>query len=678
MSARKILVSSALPYANGDIHIGHLLEYIQTDIWVRFQRMTGNETYFVCADDAHGTPVMLRASALGESPETLIDRMHGEHLRDFTDFGISFDNYHSTHSDDNRILSEMIYGRLKEAGLIEVREIEELFDPKEKIYLPDRYIRGTCPRCGAEDQYGDSCESCGSVYQPRDLKNFYSAVSGAEPEWRRTEHHFLRLGEQGEMLRQWITEEIPDRRRQGASKPRLQREARNKLDEWFKDGLKDWDISRNGPYFGFRIPGTEDKYFYVWLDAPIGYLASFRNLCDREGMGFDKFLQGEDTEMYHFIGKDILYFHALFWPAMLHNSGFRKPTQVFAHGFLMVNGGKMSKSRGTFITARSYIEQGLNPEWLRYYFASKLNDRIEDVDLNLGDFVNKVNSDLVGKLANIPSRVSGFLAERLQGRLASPGEPWIAPDRDGLAALYEDRKYVEVVSQAMRFAEEVNRRLERSKLWELGRDEGRRDELAAICTGALQAFRQLCVLLKPVIPAFVAKAEEFLGIEPLQWDDLGKPLPEGHAIGRAPHLAKRIAPKLINALIEANRSGPEGDGAGSGKKGGGFSLVGIDEFAKIDMRVAEVKEAAAVPESRKLMRLVLDLGDEGQKTVFAGIQNEWSPEELVGMQVVVVNNLEPRRMKFGTSEGMVIAGTDDAGVHLLTPARRCRNGSRIG
>jgi len=674
-----MLVTSALPYANGDIHIGHLLEYIQTDIWVRFQRMGGNDVRYVCADDAHGTPVMLRASALGESPESLVARMKEEHLRDFDSFAISFDNYHSTHSEENRELAEMIYGRLKEGGFIEVREIEELYDPQEKIYLPDRYVRGTCPRCGAQDQYGDSCEACGSVYQARELKDPYSAVSGAKPEWRKTEHHFLRLAEQGDMLREWITGEVPDRMRPGETKPRLQRETRNKLDEWFKDGLRDWDISRNGPYFGFRIPGTDDKYFYVWLDAPIGYLASYRNLCAKEDSDFWDFMGSEDAEMYHFIGKDILYFHALFWPAMLRNSGLRMPTQVFAHGFLVVDGEKMSKSRGTFITARSYVEQGLNPEWLRYYFACKLNDRIEDVDLNLEDFVSRVNSDLVGKLANIPSRVTGFLMKQFGGKLAAPSDPWIEPDADEFAALYEGRKFSEAMSKAMRLAEEVNRRLERAKPWELVKDESRQDELAETCSEALRSFRALCVVLKPVLPMLVASAEQFLHVDPLRWSDLDTTLPEGHEVGKAPHLAKRINPKMIEALLEANRS-EQGESQAPAQEEEGeeetVAAIGIADFAKVDLRVAEVLEAGDVAESRKLLRLRLDLGDR-QKTVFAGIKQHWTPDELVGRQVVVVDNLEPRKMKFGTSEGMVIAATDTDGVHLLTPARKCRNGSKV-
>lgn len=681
---RKILVTSALPYANGDIHIGHLFEDIQADIWVRFQRLSGNEIHFVCADDAHGTPVMLRAAADGVPPEELIGRMREEHVRDYAAFGISFDNYHSTHSEENRALAEEIYGRLRDAGLVEVREVEQLFDPEEGIFLPDRYVRGQCPRCGAQDQYGDSCESCGAAYSTRELVGPRSAISGATPVWRKSDHHFLRLGEQGGMLREWIGSELPDPAGRGASLPRLQGEVRNKLDEWFRDGLRDWDISRDGPYFGFRIPGTEDKYFYVWLDAPIGYMASFRNLCDREGIDFDRFWRdGDGTELYHFIGKDILYFHALFWPAMLHNSGFRKPTRLFAHGFLMVDGEKMSKSRGTFITARSWIEQGLNPEWLRYYFAGKLNDRIEDANLGLDDFVNRVNSDLVGKLVNIPSRVAGFLAKHFAGELCAPDERWIEPDAARLGGLYEDRRFSELVFEVMRLAETVNARIEQARPWDLAKGEAGLPELRRVCSCALESFRVLCVLLKPILPSFAAAAEEFLRTGPLAWDDIGAPLAAGHRIGRYPHLMRRVDRKTINRLLEANRAP---DAAAAAPKAGKAQPepkgqdtpkpIGIGEFAKVDMRVAEVLEAHEVDGSDRLLRLVLDVGD-ARKTVFAGIKGHHAPGDLVGRQVVVVNNLAPRKMRFGTSEGMVLTAGDDDEVRLLAPTGKCPNGSRI-
>ncbi len=674
--SRKILVTNALPYANGDIHIGHLLEHIQSDTWVRFQRLMGNEVYYVCADDTHGTPVMLRASEKGISPEELIGQMHAEHVRDFEAFGISYDNYHTTHSEENRILAETIYGNLKKAGLIVIRDVEQLYDPKERMYLPDRYVRGVCPRCGAKDQYGDSCESCGAVYSPAELKEAYSVVSGTTPEWRKTDHHFIKLGGQGDMLRSWITEDIPDPMGgEGAVKPRIQKEARNKLDEWFKDGLRDWDISRNGPYFGFRIPDTEDKYFYVWLDAPIGYMASFRNYCDRNGVDFDLYWKSEESELYHFIGKDILYFHALFFPAMLHNSGFRRPTQIYAHGFLMVDGEKMSKSRGTFITARSYIEQGLNPEWLRYYLACKLSDRIEDVDLSLDDFISRVNSDLVGKLANIPSRVSGFLMKHFNGELVQPKDSWIKPDAHRIASLYEARRFSEVVPEVIRLAEEVNRRYDQCKPWEIAKEGIRLSELQEICSAALGAFRQICILLKPILPQFVAEAERFMGVEPLSWDDLAVPLPAGHKVGKAPHLMKRIERRMIDALLDANRIGrPAADGDSGGDVP---EQVAIDDFARIDLRIADVKEAHDVPESSKLVRLLLDVGGT-ERTVFAGIKRDWKPEDLVGMQVVLVNNLAPRKMKFGTSEGMVIAAESESGeIQLLIPAGRCRSGSRV-
>lgn len=654
---RRILVTSALPYANGAIHIGHLLEHVQSDSWVRFMRMRGHEAHFVCADDAHGTPVMIAAEQQGARPEELIGRMQREHEEDLAHFGVAYDCYHTTHSDENRELATGIYGRLREAGRIAKRSVAQLYDPQQKQFLADRYIRGDCPRCGAPDQNGDNCEECGATYAATELGRPRSALSGAELEIRKSEHYFFELSACGDFLKDWLTTAAPG----PGPGPRLQKQAENKLMEWFDGGLQDWDISRDAPYFGFEIPDAPGKYFYVWLDAPIGYLASFRRLCRENGVDFDAFLAPDTgTEMYHFIGKDIMYFHGLFWPAMLREAGHRTPTRLFIHGFLTVNGMKMSKSKGTFITAASYRRLGLDPDWLRYYMASKLNDRIEDVDLNLDEFIQRVNADLVGKIANIPSRVARLLAAQCGGKMAEPGAPLLDFDAEEVAALYEGRKFSEATRRIMAQAERVNQHMEREKPWELSRDPAQRDRLHRVCTDALNAFKDLLICLKPLMPRFAAAAEEYLACGPLAWSGLGQPLPAGHALGEFKHLMKRVGAKDMDRLLAANRSAPPP--AAAPAEGAGAGLADVKDFAKLELRVAEVLEAAAVEGSDKLLRLRVSLGADGERVIFAGIKAHVDPASLAGRKIAVVANLKPRKMRFGTSEGMALAASGDGGV----------------
>lgn len=667
---RKILVTTALPYANGSLHIGHMLEHIQSDIWVRFQRMRGHEVYSVCADDAHGTPVMLKAKAEGVSPETLIERMAREHVRDFADFGISFDNYYTTHSDENRALAERIFHALDAGGHVRKRTISQAFDPVEEIFLPDRFIRGACPKCGAADQYGDSCESCGSTHAPSDLVNPYSAVSGATPVAKDTEHYFFALGDFEDMLKQWTAGE------------HVQEEVRNKLKEWFDSGLKDWDISRDAPYFGFEIPGETDKYFYVWLDAPIGYFASFKNLCERIGLDFESFVgAGADAELYHFIGKDILYFHTLFWPAMLHGSGFKTPDAVFAHGFLTVNGQKMSKSRGTFVSAREYLNH-LPPDYLRYYLAAKLNDRVEDLDLNLEDFAVRVNSDLVGKVVNIASRCAGFVNGRFDNRLAGVlDRPQLVAEfadaSEPLAALFEARRYSRAIRDVMELADRANRYVNERRPWEVAKDRARDDELHAICTTGLNLFRVLITYLAPVTPALAERAGQFLNLEllaPGAWRGVGETLP-GHEIAEFRHLLKRLDLKRIDRMIEASKPAPGQDDDGAAARETG--VVGIDEFAKLDLRVARIVAAQHVEGADRLLKLTLDIGS-GKREVFAGIRSAYEPDKLIGRLTAMVANLAPRKMRFGVSEGMLlVAGSGDRELFLLAPDDGAQPGMRI-
>jgi methionyl-tRNA synthetase len=555
MKKRRVLVTSALPYANGAIHLGHLVEYIQTDIWVRFQRMQGHEVHYVCADDTHGTPVMLRAEQESVTPEQLIERMHAAHRNDFDGFRIGFDNYYSTHTPENRELCYAFYRKLSAAGLIAKRAIEQYFDPLKQLFLPDRFIKGECPKCHARDQYGDACEACGTTYSPTDLIKPYSAISGAQPVKKRSDHFFFRLGDCTEFLRRWTR-----------SPGTLQTEAANKLDEWFKAGLSDWDISRDAPYFGFEIPDAPGKYFYVWLDAPVGYFASFKNLADRTGTDFAAFtdaVQSRDagTEMVHFIGKDILYFHALFWPAMLDRAGYRTPTSVFAHGFLTVNGEKMSKSRGTFITAESYLDQGLDPEWLRYYYAAKLNATMEDIDLNLEDFVARVNSDLVGKYVNIASRCAGFIAKRFQGKLADriPALPWVGEMKAAagtIAGHYDQREFGKASREIMRWADAANQYLDDQKPWDLAKIPGRERQMHEVCSLGVNLFRVLTVYLKPMLPAVAARVEAFLNIPALSWADARSDL-LGHGIRDYQHLMTRVDRKQVDALVAASKGSPQ-------------------------------------------------------------------------------------------------------------------------
>ncbi|PKO83784.1 MAG: methionine--tRNA ligase [Betaproteobacteria bacterium HGW-Betaproteobacteria-11] len=694
MKQRKILVTSALPYANGAIHLGHLVEYIQTDIWVRFQKMRGHECWYVCADDTHGTPIMLRAEREGILPEALIARVHGEHSRDFAGFHIVFDNYHTTHSAETRFHSEDIYGKLKAAGLIEVRAIEQYYDPLKQMFLPDRFIKGECPKCGAQDQYGDSCEACGAAYAPTELKNPYSAVSGAKPELKSSDHYFFKLSDPRcqQFLREWT--------RRGS----LQTEAANKLHEWLGDEgenrLTDWDISRDAPYFGFEIPDAPGKYFYVWLDAPVGYMGSFKNLCARQNIDFDAFWsKASEAELYHFIGKDILYFHALFWPAMLEYAGYRTPTGVFAHGFLTVDGAKMSKSRGTFITAESYLAQGLNPEWLRYYYAAKLGGTMEDIDLSLDDFAARVNSDLVGKYINIASRAAGFIAKRFDGKLVSEhlaekfdaALPGLREAAEEIAEYYEVRDFARAMRRLMALADLVNQYVDRNQPWVLAKQEGQEARLHEVCSILVNAFRILTIYVKPVLPKLVQCAEEFLNIAPLAWADTTHLLPPAHLINPYEHLMTRVEGKQIEALLAANRESLEPAVQAAvpptpavaphspqrhaehqqNAEDKMQNQITIDDFARIDLRIARIAAAAHVEGADKLIRLTLDLGPLGTRQVFAGIKSAYDPATLVGRLTVMVANLAPRKMKFGLSAGMVLAASDPegttAGLYLLSP-----------
>ena len=673
--ARNILVTSALPYANGPIHIGHLVEYIQTDIWVRFQKMYGNRCIYVCADDAHGTPIMLRARQEGIEPEQLITRVSGEHQADFAEFNVDFDNYHSTHSEENRFFSNTIYERNRDKGHVSSRTITQAYDPVEKMFLPDRFIKGECPKCGAQEQYGDNCEVCGASYSPSELKNPVSAVSGATPEQRESEHYFFRLGDFEPMLKAWT--------RGG----HLQAEVSNKLNEWFVAGLQEWDISRDAPYFGFEIPDHPGKYFYVWLDAPIGYMASFQNLCDRtEGLEFDDFWAPDSTaELYHFIGKDIIYFHALFWPAMLHGADFRTPTAVFSHGFLTVDGQKMSKSRGTFIKARTYLDH-LNPEYLRYYFAAKLGSGVEDIDLNLEDFSARVNSDLVGKVVNIASRCAGFLRKRFDSRLSDQVcEPGLFDEfaRAGksIAGRYEKREFSHAVREIMALADRANQYIDEKKPWVIAKQEGRERELHEVCSLGINLFRLLIGYLRPILPATAEKSEAFLQVGPLTWEDLATPL-TGHGIAKFKPLMTRVESKQIEAMVEDSKEDlasqqPETRPDGPLVTDPISDTIEYPDFAKLDLRVVKILKAEQVEGADKLLQLTLDLGGE-TRNVFAGIKSAYNPEQLEGRMTVMVANLAPRKMRFGVSEGMVLAaGPGGKEIFVLTPDSGAEPGMRV-
>jgi methionyl-tRNA synthetase len=678
---RRILVTSALPYANGPIHIGHLVEYLQTDIWVRFQKLRGHECHYVCADDAHGTPIMLRAEQEGIAPEALIARIGAEHQADFSAFGVAFDNYHSTHSPENREIATLIYERLRDAGHITRRAIQQAFDPVKQMFLPDRFIKGTCPRCGAGDQYGDNCEACGATYAPTDLLDPRSVLTGVTPEQRESEHLFFRLGNFENMLKEWLANSD------------LQPGVINKLQEWFETGLQDWDISRDAPYFGFEIPDAPGKYFYVWLDAPIGYLASFRHFCDRTGVDFQSFCAADSTaEMYHFIGKDITYFHTLFWPAMLKGAGFRLPSSVFVHGFLTVDGQKMSKSRGTFITARTYLDH-LHPEYLRYYFAAKLGAAIDDIDLNLEDFQHRVNADLVGKVVNIASRCAGFITRDFAGRLAAQGDDpalvsALQAAGDGIAQAYETREFARAMREIMGLADRVNQYIDQRKPWVLAKQENAREELHAVCSTGIELFRLLMIYLKPVLPFMARDAEEFLACGELRWHD-HETLLGAHVIKPFKPLLNRIDPAKVTAMIDDSKATPprpaakvENPAAGVAAKAPSEKTVvpeqiSIDEFSRIDLRVARIAAANAVEGADKLVQLTLDLGSETRQ-VFAGIKAAYAPEALVGKHVVMVANLAPRKMRFGVSEGMVLAASGEGpGIFLIAPEAGAEPGMRV-
>ncbi|EFV80682.1 MULTISPECIES: methionine--tRNA ligase [Neisseria] len=683
---RKILVTSALPYANGSIHLGHMVEHIQTDVWVRFQKLRGHECYYCCADDTHGTPVMLAAQKQGIAPEDMIAKVREEHLADFTGFFIGYDNYYSTHSPENKQFSEQIYRALKANGKIESRVIKQLFDPEKQMFLPDRFVKGECPKCHAQDQYGDNCEVCGTTYSPTELINPYSAVSGAKPELRESEHFFFKLGECADFLKAWTSGNNPH-----DGKPHLQAEALNKMKEWLGEGeettLSDWDISRDAPYFGFEIPDAPGKYFYVWLDAPVGYMASFKNLCDRIGIDFDEYFKADSqTEMYHFIGKDILYFHALFWPAMLHFSGHRAPTGVYAHGFLTVDGQKMSKSRGTFITAKSYLEQGLNPEWMRYYIAAKLNSKIEDIDLNLQDFISRVNSDLVGKYVNIAARASGFIAKRFEGRLKDVADSELlaklTAQSEAIAECYESREYAKALRDIMALADIVNEYVDANKPWELAKQEGQDERLHEVCSELINAFTMLTAYLAPVLPKVAENAAKFLNLEAITWANTRETLGE-HAINKYEHLMQRVEQKQVDDLIEANKQSITATAAPAAEESKYEKVAeqaSFDDFMKIDMRVAKVLNCEAVEGSTKLLKFDLDFGFE-KRIIFSGIAASYpNPAELNGRMVIAVANFAPRKMaKFGVSEGMILsAATAEGKLKLLDVDVGAQPGDKVG
>ncbi|HEX4896326.1 MAG TPA: methionine--tRNA ligase [Solimonas sp.] len=679
---RQILVTNALPYANGPLHLGHMVGYVQADIWVRFQRQRGHTVHYVCADDAHGTPIMLAAEKAGTTPEAFIDGIRQGHEQDFAAFQVAFDHYHSTHSPENQAICELIYRRLQAGGAISKRAIEQLYDPVKDMFLPDRYIKGECPKCGTADQYGDNCENCGAAYSPTDLKNPRSVVSGATPVMKESEHYFFELSRFQGFLEQWLEGEV--------AHPSV----KAKLKEWFAAGLKAWDISRDAPYFGFPIPDAPGKYFYVWLDAPIGYMASFKALCAKRGLDFDSWWgAGSTTELHHFIGKDIVNFHGLFWPAMLQGSAHRTPTQLHVNGYLTINGAKMSKSRGTFIKARSYLNH-LPPEYLRYYFAAKLGAGVDDLDLNLEDFANRVNSDLVGKYVNIASRCAGFVEKLFGGRLAKElHDPELfndfASEADNLAALYEAGDYAGALREIMLMADDANAEIQKLAPWTLAKDLERREELHRICTSFLNLFRQITVYLKPVLPEVAARVEQFLGVAPLLWSDAQQPL-LGQAIQPYAALITRVEPQSLQAML-AEEAPPAASAAPEAKANAGKSVkapaaapvadagtIGVDDFGKVDLRIARIAQAEHVEGADKLLRLQLDLGPLGTRQVFAGIKSAYAPETLTGRLTVMVANLAPRKMKFGLSEGMVLAASDErGGPFLLAPDAGAEPGMKV-
>ena len=657
---RRIVVTSALPYANGSIHLGHLVEYIQTDIWARSQKMTENECVYICADDSHGTPIMLKAKELNITPEELIKKTYNEHVKDFTDFQIQFDNFHTTHSDENRLISEEIYQSLKDKGNIISKEIEQFYDNEAKMFLPDRFIKGECPKCGAKDQYGDSCEECGATYSPTDVKNPISTVSNTSPVRKKTEHVFFQLSSYESFLKDWMENN------------NIQKEIKNKLSEWLRGGLVDWDISRDKPYFGFEIPDLKDKYFYVWLDAPIGYIASHKNYCDKNKQNYmNDWKEGSKTELYHFIGKDIAYFHGLFWPAMLEGAGFRKPNGVFCHGFLTIDGEKMSKSRGTFFNARTYLNH-LLPDYLRYYFSSRLTNKIEDIDLNFDDFMTRVNSDLVGKIINIGSRCAKFINEDFDSKLSSEvGNEELIKSvlsrKEEIIQNYEARNYAANMRIISSLSDEVNKYLDDEKPWVKIKDDSTKGHVQTICSDGINGFKFIIGYLKPVLPEIANKVENLLNCDSITWSNIDNQLKD-HKINAFVPLITRINKESIEKMKEENNK--ESAAAEDTDK------ITIDDFIKVDLRVAKIINAKEIEESRKLLELEVDLGDE-TRTIFAGIKKSYSPDELIGKLVVVIANLKPRKMKFGTSNGMVLATQRDGDIIIIQPEKDVLPGSKI-
>ena len=678
-TTRKILVTSALPYANGSIHIGHLVEYIQTDIWVRFQKMRGHQCTYVCADDAHGTAIMLNARKLGITPEELIAQSEKEHRADFAEFNVTFDNFYSTHSDENKELSDLIYIRNRDKGNIVSKSLKQYYDEKEQMFLPDRFIKGECPKCGTADQYGDNCENCGATYDATDLKNPYSVVSGEKPVLKPSEHFYFKLSAFQPMLEQWT---------QSGS---LQSSIANKVSEWFKDGLQDWDITRDDPYFGFEIPDAPKKYFYVWFDAPIGYMASFKHLCAQsDGLDFDDYWnEDSDCEVYHFIGKDIVNHHTLFWPSMLEGANFRKPKAVFVHGYLTVDGTKMSKSRGTFIKARTYLDH-LNPEYLRYYYAAKLNSGIEDIDLNLEDFAARVNSDLVGKVVNIASRCAGFIKKKFDGKLSASCTEQQLYDQfvvegDSIAESFEQREFSAAIRKIMTLADHANQYIDAQAPWVLAKEEGKEQQVQDVCSVGLNLFRVLVCYLKPVIPTLAQQSEAFLNIDPMNWDSVKEPLLD-HTVHKFKPLMTRIEKEKIDAMVEASKEHLEAkedkkvstsSSADSNKSDPIADQIEFDDFAKVDLRIAKIVNAEHVEGADKLLQLTLDIGGE-TRNVFAGIKSAYSPEDLIGKHTVMVANLKPRKMRFGVSEGMVLAaGPGGKDLWILQPDEGAQPGMRV-
>ena len=677
---RQLFVTTALPYANGPFHIGHIMEYIQADIWVRFMRMRGHEVHFVGADDAHGAPIMIAAEKAGVTPQAFVANIASGRKAYLDGFHISFDNWHSTDAPENHFLSQEIYRRLRDKGLIATRTIDQFYDPVKNMFLPDRYIKGECPKCGAQDQYGDACEVCSAVYAPTELKKPYSTLTGATPIMKSSEHYFFRLSDQQcvDFLRAWALDPA-----------RLQPEVANKAREWLEgdSGLGDWDISRDAPYFGIEIPDAPGKYFYVWLDAPIGYLASLKNYFARTGRDFDAFLADPSTEQYHFIGKDITYFHTLFWPAMLKFSDFKVPNNIFVHGFITVSGEKMSKSRGTGISPLRYLDIGMNPEWLRYYIAAKLNARVEDVDFNPDDFIARVNSDLIGKYINIASRAAGFITKKFDGKLAMA---WATQDdsflselrgaADELAALYEARDYGKALRLVMELADRVNAYVDANKPWELAKDPANNARTQEVCSRLLEAFRILTLYLKPVLPELAIQVEALLNIPPLQWSDVNHALPDQHVMQPYSHLMTRVDPKMLDELFEPPATAAEEIPVSDIETID--AEIKIDDFLKIDLRVAQIVDCALVEGSDKLLRLTLDVGEGRLRNVFSGIKSAYQPEQLKGKLTVLVANLAPRKMKFGVSEGMVLAASakdekTDPGLYILEPWPGAKPGMRI-